>query len=190
MYKVKEIPSDQKFINRFKTYLEQIKDGDNCWVQKRSLTSQGYGSITFCKRHYLTHRVAYSLLKGNLEKGKVVDHMCENRKCVNPAHLQLTTIRDNIERTYARNPNLRNVTRLPKYLCAGICPFGHEIKTFDDLNNTPWKGGNNYRCRKCFKKRTSEYTKKRQSTNEYKEYRRKYYQQALKQKKGKSSIIK
>ena len=44
------------------------------------------------------HRVAYQLLKGDLVDGLVIDHLCKNRSCVNPNHLEQVTNKTNLDR--------------------------------------------------------------------------------------------
>ena len=69
------------------------------------------------------HRVAYELVKGKIPAGLELDHLCRNRICCNPAHLEAVTGREN---------SLRGVSPWAKNACATHCPRGHPY----DAENT------------------------------------------------------
>lgn len=160
--KYKEIPTDEQFVTRFLDKIEQIKDGDNCWVWKWSKTMLGYGTTSLQKTRFLSHRVSFFISNGSIDSQMVIDHICENRLCVNPKHLQETTIYTNLQNSIQRNPGRKNRTRLPKSLINGVCSNGHPVTSFDDLINYS-KVGQNYRCVKCMRptgiKRQKDYYK-------------------------------
>ena len=72
-------------------------DGE-CVRWAGAIKSNGYGVIRFRGRLYHAHRVAYLLSGRPLLDGKVIDHLCRNRWCVNPEHLELVSKSVNAKR--------------------------------------------------------------------------------------------
>lgn len=64
-----------------------VADGE-CLRWVGALKSNGYGLLTFHKKTFHAHRLALLLVGRNIPDGLVVDHLCRNRWCVNPAHLE------------------------------------------------------------------------------------------------------
>lgn len=109
-----------------------------CWDWTGALKANGYGQMLihrdgrYCKVH--VHRFAYELLVGPIPEGLDLDHLCRNRKCVNPAHLEPVTRRENILRGQHRNILSHH---------ANTCKHGHSL-----LDAYVGKNGNRT-CRTC-----------------------------------------
>lgn len=83
--------------------LKSVEPNPNgCWIWKRQLYRNGYGRIQFGgqnKRIYmLAHRVSYDTFIGPIGDGLVLDHLCRNKACVNPQHLEPVSQKTNLNR--------------------------------------------------------------------------------------------
>ena len=126
-----------EWTDRFLARIEVMPDG--CW---RRGIGQGYGRCHGPDgRLAATHRLSYELFVGPIPDGLVIDHLCRNPACVNPAHLEPVTVRENI---------LRGIG--PSAICARRthCVNGHP---FDDENTLITEGGKR-RCRECNRRKS------------------------------------
>jgi hypothetical protein len=72
---------------------------NQCWLWRGQLNGSGYGRTTYGRSHeQLAHRLAYRLWVGEIPAGYTIDHLCRNRACVNPVHLEPVTNKENILR--------------------------------------------------------------------------------------------
>jgi len=72
---------------------------ENCWEWLGSRDGWGYGAFFADGRYIGAHRYAYQLRRGDIPKGLTLDHLCRNKGCVNPDHLEPVTLRENVLRS-------------------------------------------------------------------------------------------
>jgi len=71
----------------------------NCWIWTGSTNAGGYGVFSANGAHMKAHRFAYQWFVGEIPPGKLIDHICNRRNCVRPAHLRPVTRSQNTQNT-------------------------------------------------------------------------------------------
>jgi hypothetical protein len=118
-----------------------INPDSGCWEWTGS-KDHGYGSIHFRGKMIRAHRAAWRLWFGLIPNGLELDHLCRNRACVNPAHLEPVSHREN---------TLRGTAPVSENAAKTHCSNGHE---FTPENTGRNKDGSRY-CKSCLRERSS-----------------------------------
>lgn len=134
-------------------FWSKVTKTDTCWLWTAYLR-RGYGKIKISNRTVLAHRFAYEMLVGPIPDGLQLDHLCRVRNCVNPAHLEPVTSREN---------TLRGATPAALNAAKTHCKNGHEYTPENTYLIKPTKTQPNgaRACRTCRRAAHSRLTVKR-----------------------------
>lgn len=132
-------------------FFNKIDDSQSCWIWKGTVMKNGYGYFEFYYKMYRAHRLSYELFKGEIPDGMQLDHLCRNRACVNPDHLEIVTCKENLSRGLTGKVNNPQTKKTH-------CPKGHEL-TEDNLTKYTAKLGFR-RCLICTREYHKQYQRK------------------------------
>lgn len=93
-------------MNRFLSYTN-LSQPLGCWPWLGAVNASGYGKFWMAGKTIPAHRASYILHHGLIPEDGLVIHSCTDRTCVNPAHLQTGTHRENMKDMVARGRSLR-----------------------------------------------------------------------------------
>lgn len=120
------------YENPEKRFWEKVLITNSCWEWVGSKNSEGYGNFSYKGKTVSAHRLSYEFIKGEIDPGKEIDHLCKNKSCVNPEHLESVAHKINISRAsfYGRFKTK--------------CKNGHDL-----IEGNIFYSGENRRCRIC-----------------------------------------
>ena len=136
---------DKKYI-----YSHVNINPDLCWEWNGKVNKKtGYGQLGYKGKHFLAHRISYEIFKNEIPFSMTIDHLCKNRKCVNPFHLEIVTLKENILR--GNSPSALNARK-------EFCKRGHPLFG----NNVYFRKGRLERkCKICYRLRSKKFNSKR-----------------------------
>ena len=144
----KPIALSEKNIRRFWVLVDK---GPNCWEWLGPRNAYGYGHFSAGRDVFRAPRVAYTLASGPIPEGLELDHLCRNRICVNPSHLEVVTHRTNDQRSPLMGMALKRLNGIKQR-----CPNGHPY----DLFNTHYAKHGARVCRACHRRHEQERRKR------------------------------
>lgn len=125
-------PLNWSFEKRFMSKIKVTESG--CWEWQRGKSGNGYGMLKILNVNWMAHRYSYTQLVGEIPENHDLDHLCRNRACTNPAHLEPVTRSVNLNRGVKKT-----LTPLKTH-----CIHGHEYTPENTYTN-----GNSRTCRTC-----------------------------------------
>lgn len=126
--------------------------GDGCWEWTAGLRNgEGYGNFHLRGRNCAAHRVSYAEFVGPIPEGADLDHLCRNRRCVRPSHLEPVTRKENLHRGQGVAAKNKAKTH---------CPQGHPYDAENTVTHTHRTGSVMRYCRICMTKHKRAYAAK------------------------------
>jgi len=113
--------------------------GENCWQWHAGKSKAGYGMFNDGTGMKYAHRLSWSAINGPIPSHLVIDHLCRNRSCVNPLHMELVTRGENV---------LRGIGTSAMHARETTCPKGHP---YSQENTYVRKDRKGRMCQQCFR---------------------------------------
>lgn len=141
---VYHIPDKRRGSEAIWSRVSKPNGDEECWPWVGALRPDGYGFLLVNGRLERAHRLVYELVKGKIPDGLILDHLCRNPRCVNPAHLEAVTRREN---------TLRGIGPAAIHATQTECLKGHP---FDEANTYIRPDGSGRNCKACQRQRNRE----------------------------------
>lgn len=143
----------KEFLPAEERFWEKVAKTETCWLWTGTVKSNSYGCFWHKGKNRHAHRWAYELLVGKIPPKMQIDHLCRNRACVNPKHMEVVTNREN---------GLRGESPAGKNARKTHCVNGHEFTEENTYSQKPgWR-----ECRICRKVKKDAWEKARKECAE------------------------
>lgn len=106
------IPENGKTFKPENFYSKLDKEHTECWIWTGKRALNGYGSLKINGKDKTAHRMFYEYFIGAIGENQEVDHLCRNRQCVNPEHLEAVSHSVNVRRGLHVDKSVRGVVYL------------------------------------------------------------------------------
>jgi hypothetical protein len=131
-----------------RVFAKRIKVKGECWVIPSPNGKDYYATARVGGRDHVAHRLSYVLAGGVIPEALVLDHLCNQKRCVRPDHLEAVTVMENSRREVLRRPPRPRPTH---------CKAGHERNA---ANSYIGRDGR-WRCRPCQRRHRARWNAKR-----------------------------
>lgn len=148
----------ERFLDKINISNKNFYNDIPCWEWTASLTKGGYGQFRHNGKTLYAHRISYEIHMSTIPTNLQIDHLCRNRTCVNPDHLEAVTLKENIQRGLG---GLNNLIKTH-------CPQNHEYTK----ENTYIDSKGKRHCKICIKTQSKNWALN--NPDKIKESRRKY----------------
>lgn len=138
-------------IADIESFLAKISFTGNCWAWRGNSDERGYGRFFFGGVKEFAHRFSYTLFKGKIHEGLVIDHLCRNPDCVNPYHLEPVFSKENVARGIGVTAKNSQKTQ---------CKHGHIFNSVNTYYYRRKSGTIKRQCKTCQNKSTKEYQRR------------------------------
>lgn len=115
---------------------------DGCWNAKVRHDADGYALLRNYDGSDRLHRGMWEMLRGPIPEGLTIDHLCKNRGCVNPSHMEVVTFAENTRR--GEKGDKGRAQREKTH-----CPQGHPLEPPNLVESAPYR-----KCKECHRRRT------------------------------------
>lgn len=138
-------------------------DATGCWISRYSVASHGYAQVGWSvprdqrrgrgrSEMVLAHRASWTHINGQVPLGMTIDHLCKERRCVNPGHLRLLPNYENARRTRGRDWPI------------GACANGHDATHLVKVTRSANASGYGVICGSCTKDSRRRYQERKKNT--------------------------